>query len=54
MLSDALNTTGGGVGGLRMAMTAIALINLLTGLFFWTLSRRIDRVYPPTQPGHPV
>ena len=54
MLSDAMHTTGGGVDGLRKAMTAIASINLLTGLFFWTLSRRIDRVYPPAQPGHPV
>jgi predicted MFS family arabinose efflux permease len=58
MLSDAMHTTGGGVDGLRKAMTAIASINLLTGLFFWTLSRRIDRVYPPVQTearsGHPV
>jgi predicted MFS family arabinose efflux permease len=50
MLSDAMHTTDGGVGGLRNAMTAIASINLLTGLFFWTLSRRIDRVYPPQHP----
>lgn len=44
MLSDALHTDDGGVSGLRTAMTAIALINLLTGLFFWTLARRIDRI----------
>lgn len=47
-LSDALHTTDGGVAGLRNAMTLIALINLLTGFFFWTLARRIDRVYTST------
>ncbi len=52
LLSDALQTKGGGVDGLRTAMTAIAAINVFTGLFFWTLSRRIDRVHPgkPVQP----
>jgi len=44
LLSDMLGTTTGGVGGLRTAMTAIAAINVMTGLFFWTLSRRIERV----------
>ncbi|MGO4377057.1 MFS transporter [Pseudoduganella sp. RAF53_2] len=44
-LSDLLGTADGGVGGLRTAMTAIAMINMLTGFFFWTLSRRIKRVY---------
>jgi len=43
MLSDILGT--GSVAGLRSSMTVIAAINLLTGLFFWTLSRRIARVY---------
>jgi predicted MFS family arabinose efflux permease len=45
LLSDVLGTAGGGVGGLRSAMSLIASINLLTGLFFWKLARRIDKVY---------
>ncbi len=52
LLSDTLQTKGGGVGGLRTAMTVIAMINVFTGLFFWLLARRIDRIYPgkPAQP----
>jgi len=52
LLSDALQTKGNGVGALRTAMTAIASINIMTGLFFWLLGRRIERVYPgkPAQP----
>ncbi|WP_306391952.1 MFS transporter [Telluria beijingensis] len=44
VLSDAFNASG--VDGLRLSMTCVALINLLTGTFFWVLSRRIGRVYP--------
>lgn len=44
LLSDLLNT-GSDVGGLRLSMTCVAMINLFTGLFFWTLSRRIGKVY---------
>ncbi len=45
VLSDAF-TTGGGVDGLRLSMTLVALINVFTGLFFWLLATRIGRVYP--------
>lgn len=45
VLSDMLHTGASkDVGGLRLSMTLVALINLLTGLFFWTLGRRIGRV----------
>ena len=44
VLSDWLQS-GGDVGGLRLSMTIVALINLFTGLFFWLLSRRIGKVY---------
>lgn len=46
LLSDALQTKTNGVDGLRSAMTAIVSVNLLTGLFFWLLARRIARVHP--------
>jgi predicted MFS family arabinose efflux permease len=45
LLSDQLRTGDGGVSGLRSAMSLIACINLLTGLFFWTLARRIEKVH---------
>ena len=38
-----------------MAMTLVALINIFTGLFFWTLSRRIGKVYPsPVEQNQPA
>jgi MFS family permease len=46
VLSDALQVKGGGVDGLRQGLTCVALINLLTGLFFWLVARRIDKVHP--------
>lgn len=46
LLSDAFQTKGGGVDGLRTAMTLVALINIFTGLFFFLLSRRIGKLYP--------
>ncbi len=46
VLSDAFSTGGGGVDGLRLSMTLVALINVFTGLFFWLLATRIGRVYP--------
>jgi MFS family permease len=45
VLSDAF-ASNGNVTGLRLSMTLVALINIFTGLFFWTLSRRIGKVYP--------
>jgi MFS family permease len=45
VLSDAF-ASNGDVSGLRLSMTLVALINIFTGLFFWTLSRRIGKVYP--------
>ena len=46
VLSDMLHTgASNDVGGLRLSMTLVALINLFTGLFFWTLGRRIGHVY---------
>ena len=42
MVSDMLNTKNGSVGGLRIAMSSIALVNVVTGLLFWLLARRID------------
>lgn len=47
LLSDALQTKGSGVESLRTAMTAIASINVMTGLFFWLLAKRIARVHQP-------
>ncbi|MES2900287.1 MAG: MFS transporter [Pseudomonadota bacterium] len=49
VLSDAFQTTGGGVDGLRLAMSCVALINLLTGLFFWLAARRIEQLFPNTR-----
>jgi len=44
-LSDVLRTGEGSVSGLRTAMTLIGCINVMTGLFFWLLARRIRQVY---------
>lgn len=41
-LSDALQVKGAGAEGLRMAMTLVAMVNILTILAFWLLKRRID------------
>ncbi|MES3021496.1 MAG: MFS transporter [Pseudomonadota bacterium] len=46
ILSDAFQVKGGGVDGLRLAMSCVALINLLTGLFFWLAARRIELLFP--------
>jgi MFS family permease len=53
ILSDAFQVKGQGVAGLRMAMSCVALINLLTGLFFWLAARRIELLFPRV-PGKPV
>jgi len=44
-LSDVLRTGEGSVSGLRTAMTLIGCINVMTGLFFWLLARRIREIY---------
>lgn len=46
MLSDLWTSTTNDAGGLRMAMTALAMINFLTVTVFWALKRRIERVLP--------
>lgn len=51
LLSDAFQVKGDGVDGLRMAMSCVATINLLTGLFFWLAARRIELLFPRTGAG---
>jgi predicted MFS family arabinose efflux permease len=42
VLSDWFTTQGWGAQSVRFAMTFVALFDLLSGLFFWLLGRRID------------
>lgn len=53
ILSDAFGVANG-VDGLRMAMSCVASINLLTGLFFWLAARRIEKLFPRTSIAKPV
>lgn len=41
LISDVMNVAGQQAAGLRWAMTAVALVNWLTVLWFWLLQRRI-------------
>ena len=43
-ISDVIATTGNGADGLRWAMTALALVNWLTVIWFWLLRQRIKAV----------
>jgi MFS family permease len=54
ILSDAFQVKGDGVDGLRMAMSCVAMINLLTGLFFWLAARRLEKLFPRTTASEPV
>ena len=54
ILSDAFGVAGQGVDGLRKAMSCVASINLLTGLFFWLAARRIEKLFPRTSTREPV
>ncbi|MFO1294482.1 MAG: MFS transporter [Rubrivivax sp.] len=44
-ISDALRVKGADADGLRLAMTLVALVNLLTILAFWRLNRRIRALH---------
>jgi MFS family permease len=54
ILSDAFQVKGDGVDGLRLAMSCVASINLLTGLFFWLAARRIELLFPRSGVRKPV
>ena len=50
-LSDRWSSARDGADGLRLAMTAVALVNFLTIAEFWLLRRRINAILPPTNRG---
>ncbi|MDG0865311.1 MFS transporter [Pelomonas aquatica] len=43
-ISDVIGTSGNGAEGLRWAMTALALVNWLTVVWFWLLRQRIKAI----------
>jgi MFS family permease len=45
-ISDLLRVQGANAEGLRMAMTWVALVNLLTIVAFWRLRQRIEVLTP--------